>query len=176
MEAGTSRKVAQGPWFYSKRAELDSRFRLVSMCMVQTRKIIAPSIENASGHTTNGWRTTEVVSPATEQNRSAPIALRKPVSRRKDWRPMTQATTRAATATNPRIRGAIMLISTNQAGSRHASYMKGLLARAGRQLARELHGGYFFASRCILAGPQGREISGARGLCFRPQRCHCRRG
>ena len=106
---------------YSESAEFRSRFRVVSMCMVQTRKSIAPSIANASGHTTRAWWTKEVMRPATEQNRSAPIAFRKPASCRKARRPMPEAASRAATARNPRIRGAIMLVSTDQAGSRHAN-------------------------------------------------------
>jgi hypothetical protein len=109
------------PLAYCGKGEFNSRFRLVSMCMVQTRKIIAASIEIASGHTSRGWRTNEVVSPATEQNRSAPIAFLKPASLRNARCPTAQAASRAVTATNPRIRGAIMLISTDQAGSHHAT-------------------------------------------------------
>ena len=105
---------------YSERGKFDSRFRLVSTCMVQTRKIIAPSIEIPSGHTTKGCRTNEVVSPASEQNRSAPIAFRKPASLRNARCPMAQAARRAAIATNPRIRGAIMLVWTDQGRRRHA--------------------------------------------------------
>jgi hypothetical protein len=111
------------PWRYSDRGEFKSRFRLVSMCMVQTRKIIPASIEIASGHTTSGCRTNEVVSPATEQNRSAPIAFVKPASLRNTRCPTAQAASRAATATNPRMRGAIMLVSTDQTATRHATVL-----------------------------------------------------
>lgn len=136
LAATAHRQSAGGkaPLRYSERGEFKSRFRLASMCMVQTRKIIAPNIENASGHTTRGWRTNEVASPATEQNRSAPIAFRKPASLRNARRPITQAATRAATATNPRIRGTIMLISTDQGASRHTTvFNRPARARARRQ-------------------------------------------
>ena len=158
------------PWRYSETGEFKSRFRCASMCMVHTRKIIAPSIEIASGHTTRGFRTNEVVSPATEQNKSAPIAFLKPASLRNAGRPMAQAAKRAATATNPRIRGAIML-GFDRAG-RKPSRKSLLPPEAAGQLARELSGWYFFASGCVLAGPQWREVSGTRGFCLGSQRSH----
>jgi len=78
---------------------------LLSACMLQTKKIMALNIIIARGHTITGVLTNEVVRPAIEQNSKAPIAFLKPASLRNARRPMTEAARRAATATNPRIRG-----------------------------------------------------------------------
>lgn len=99
--------------------KVHERLRLHSTCMVQIRKNIAPSIDAARGHTTSGARVNEVASPATEQNSSAPIAFRKPASLCNARCPIAEAARRAATATNPRIRGAIMLCWTGRFGNRH---------------------------------------------------------
>src|SRR5581483_1514996 len=101
-------------------SQVYERLRLLSMCIVQIRKTIAPSIDAARGHTTSGARINEVTSPATEQKSSAPIAFRKATSLRKARRPIAEAARSAATATKPRMRGAIMLLLTNRFGSRHA--------------------------------------------------------
>lgn len=71
---------------------------------------MALNINIARGHTITGVLTNEVVSPAMEQNSKAPIAFLKPTSLRSARRPMTEAARRAATATNPRTRGVIILV------------------------------------------------------------------
>jgi hypothetical protein len=134
---------------------------------------MAPSIEIASGHTTSGSRTNEVVIPATEQNSSAPIAFRRPASLRNAWHPMAQATRRAATATNPRIRGCHH--ADFDSSGREASRKTLRSPEAVGQLARELSRRHFFASGCVLAGPKRRKVSGTRSFCLGSQRSHCRR-
>ena len=98
---------------------------MFSTCIVQIRKTIAPSIDAARGHTTSGVRITEVASPAREQNSRALIAFRKPASLRKAWCPIAEAARRAATAKNPRIRGAIIRVSTFERAIRHGLYPMG---------------------------------------------------
>jgi hypothetical protein len=100
-------------------SQVYERLRLASMCKVQIRKTMVPSIDTARGHTTSGARINEVTSPASEQNSSAPMAFRKPASLRKDRCPIAEAARRAATATNPRMRGAIILPLTGRVRSRH---------------------------------------------------------
>jgi hypothetical protein len=110
----------------SERALIDDSqghklLRLFSTCIVQIKKIIAPSIDTARGHTTSGARVNEVTSPAAEQKMSAPIAFRKPAPLRNARCPIEEAARRAATATNPKIRGPSMPFSTDRAGGRHAT-------------------------------------------------------
>jgi len=77
------------------------------------------SIDTARGHTTSGARINEVTIPTSEQNSSAPIVFRKPASFRKARCPIAEAARRAATATNPRMRGAIILLLTARVRIRH---------------------------------------------------------
>ena len=111
----------RGHWkLRAHSSHVHKRLPWLSTCIVQIRKTIAPSIDTPRVHTTSGARIKEVTSPATEQNSSAPIAFRKPASVRKARCPIAEAARRAATATNPRMRGAITLLLTDRVGSRHA--------------------------------------------------------
>jgi hypothetical protein len=74
---------------------------------------------NASGHITTDALVNEVIIPAAEQKSSAPIALRKPGSRRKDRRPSTAAATRLASAIKPKNRGVITPHWTTGLADRH---------------------------------------------------------
>jgi hypothetical protein len=144
----------------AKDSGAHERLRLPSTCIVQIRKSIAPSIDTPRGHTTSGARVKEVASPAREQNSSAPIAFRKPGSLRKSRCPIAEAATRAATATNPRMRGAIMFLSTDRLGSRHAMKWhyqnwpkmvpSAVLFTASASAAKHpLRPGFFKTRRCI---------------------------
>lgn len=110
--------VAQ--WGPAPCSQAHEHFRLFSTCTVQIKKSSAPTIDIARGHTTRGARVNDVTRPAAEQNSSAPIAFRNPAFPRKARCPMAEAAKRAAMATNPRIRGPIMLFLTDRVRGRHA--------------------------------------------------------
>ena len=82
--------------------------RLASLCIVQTRKIIAPSIAIPSGQITIGIRVYDVAVAAAAQNSKEAIALRSPGSAVKARRPSSAAAMSVAIAMKPRIRGTIM--------------------------------------------------------------------
>jgi hypothetical protein len=83
----------------------DRSLRLRSTCIVQTRKTIAISMENASGQTIYGVLVSELAIAAADQKSIAPIALHRPRSCRKDRLSSTAANTRLANAISPRIGG-----------------------------------------------------------------------